>query len=208
MVETDSLTLYWKQSLKNCKALMSDWVLGTDLRDRQMAENLVWIKENNPGKKIVCWGATSHFLYNQEKIHLKKFPYNVVDNYYQKTRMMGDYIKNEFGDKVYTVGFIAYEGKVGFYSRKKIKPATENSLEYVLAQSEVNNVFLPFQSLQLEGYQSRPLGNQFMKTNIQDVMDGVIFNRKMYPVNCDRNLYLEVYPTNRWLKPDTSNYMK
>jgi len=208
LTKLDTETMFWKQAIQSCKVYLSGVYLGTDLRDYQMAQNLIWIKEQNPNKKIICWGATSHFLYNQQEVHLMKFPYNVVDNYYQKTRMMGDYIKQKYNKKVYTIGFIAGGGDFGRYSKRTLKSALPSSLETAISTSSFNNCFLPFTDLNLSGYESRPLGNQYMNTNITLVMDGVVYNRVMYPAYMNRNLLLEVYPTNKWIKPDTRGYVK
>ena len=41
-----------------------------------------------------------------------------------------------------------------------------------------------------------------MKNNISNVMDAVIFNRNMELSLLDRNFFLEVYPENKWIKPE------
>lgn len=193
---------YWTQVLNNTKSTISDLMFKTDFRDKQMAANLIWLKENNPGKKIICWGATSHFLYNSSEIRMKSFPYNIVDNYYQKQPMMGQYIKDKYGDKVFTIGFIAYEGRFGLTSDKKIKPAKENSLEYAIEKSGYQNCFLSFEDYDSGNLISRPLAQKYMKNNISQVMDGVIFNKNMKRPRLDRNFFLEIYPENKWIKPE------
>jgi erythromycin esterase len=197
----DSLSDFWIQSLTNAKYFISDTKLKTYFRDEQMAQNLIWIKEHNPDKKIICWGATSHFLYNAEEVKLIKFPYNIADNFYQKETMMGHYIKDYYGARVYTIGFIAYEGTYGAYKGKKIPKVHENSLEALIGKSKYDNCFLPLNGLNLEGVLSRPLGHAYMETNIGNVMDGVIFNRYMDRPFMDANLFLEIYPDNKWIKP-------
>lgn len=198
----DSLASYWTQVLRSAKSLISDSKLKTDTRDKQMAENLIWLKENNPGKKIICWGATSHFLYNSSEIKMMKFPYNIMDNYYKKQPMMGQYVKDKYGSKVYTVGFIAYQGKFGLSRRKDIKPAKENSLEYLMEKSGYDNCFLSFKNYNSGDLISRPLAQQYMKNNISEVMDGVIFNKDMTPSRLDHNFFLKIYPENKWIKPE------
>jgi len=42
---------FWIQSLISTKKYISDVNLKTDFRDQQMAENLMWLKEQNPEKK-------------------------------------------------------------------------------------------------------------------------------------------------------------
>ena len=200
--QQDAKAGYWTQVLTSAKYNISDVMFKTDFRDKQMAENLIWLKENNPGKKIICWGATSHFLYNSSEIKMKKFPYNVVDNYYQKQPMMGQYIKDKYADKAFTIGFIAYEGRFGLTSDKKIKPAKENSLEYAIEKAGYENCFLSFENYDSGDLISRPLGQQYMKNNISHVMDGVVFNKEMKRPRLDRNFFLEIYPENRWIKPE------
>jgi erythromycin esterase len=201
----DSLAQFWIQSLKSTRYYVSDAILETNFRDKQMAENLIWLREHNPGKKIVCWGATSHFLYNSAAIEMLRFPYTVVDNYYQKQPMMGQYIKEKYGSRVYTIGFIAYEGKFGLSSNKKIKPPKKNSLEFEIGESDCDNCFLDLRQINTNQLLSRPLAHAYMKNDISQVMDGVIFNRYMTRPHMDRNLFLKIYPENKYIKPETTD---
>jgi erythromycin esterase len=199
----DSLSRFWIQSLKSTKYYIADALLKTNFRDRQMAENLIWLKEKNPDKKIICWGATSHFLYNSSEIKMQRFPYTVVDNYYQKQPMMGQYIKEKYGAKVYTIGFIAHEGYFGLSSKKKIKLPKKNSLEFAIGRSEYDNSFLDLKLVNTSQLLSRPLAHAYMKNDISRVMDGVIFNRIMTRPRMDKNLFLKIFPENKYIKPET-----
>jgi len=202
---SDSLAKFWIQSLKSTKYYIADGFLKTNFRDQQMAENLIWLREQNPGKKIVCWGATSHFLYNSSEIEMLRFPYTVVDNYYQKQPMMGQYIKEKYGDKVYTIGFVAHEGVFGLTSTKKIKLPKENSLEFTIGNSEYNNAFLDLKQVNTSQLLSRPLAHAYMKNDISMVMDGVIFNRFMTRPHMDRTLFLKIFPENKHIKPEATD---
>ena len=177
---------------------MSDVYLKTDHRDKQMAENLIWLKEKYPNKKIICWGATSHFLYNSSLVKMedKRFQ-KAGDDYYLNHSMMGDYIKEKYGDEVYTIGFIAHEGTFGFNSTRTIDLPKENSLEYQIGQFENDNYFLPLKDLNLQGYISRPLGHQYMTNDITKVMDGVVFNRKMRKPYTDWEYLFYIVPENK-----------
>jgi len=200
---TGDLSSYWIQALKNLKVYIADIALKTNNRDRQMADNLIWIKEKYPSSKIICWGATSHFLYNSEQIRMKNTAIQVLaGNYYKKQPMMGHYIKEKYGDKLLTIGFTTYEGTYGLFRRKKIKPAKEGTLEFVLNQSIHDNFLLPLKGINTKGYLSRPLGNFYMKNDIAQVMDAVIFNRKMRDPILDANFFLKIYPENKYIKPD------
>ena len=202
--EKNQHSSYWVQCLKSFQLFLSDVKLGSYYRDQQMAENLKWIKEHNPDKKIICWGATSHFLYNAEQVRMKNIMLQVMAaNHYKRHPMMGHYAKKEYGDRLYTIGFIAYEGQYGMTRLKKLKPAPENSLEYILNQSKFGNCFLPLGNLKIAPYYSRPLGNFYMKNDISNIMDGVIFNRRMEFPKFDRNLFLKAYPENKYIKPES-----
>ncbi len=196
--QADEQSDFWVQTLKSLEVFISDTHLKTDDRDQQMANNLIWLKEKYPDKKIICWGATSHFLYNSALI---KFDRNLIEmvagDYYFEHDMMGDYLKKKYGEEIYTIGFIAQEGSFGFHKIRPVPAASENSLEYLIGKSEKDNYFLPLKNLTLSNYLSRPLGHQYMTTDISKVMDGVVFNRYMRPPVTDWEFMLYITPENK-----------
>ena len=198
----DTEAEFWVQSLKSTHAYLSDMAIKTNLRDLQMADNLFWLKEKYPNRKIICWGATSHFLYNSKEVKMKSPLIRIIGgNYYSKQPMMGEYVKNKFQEKVYTIGFTAYQGESGLTRKRKIKEPKEKTLEYLLGQSEHDNFLLPLNDLDLSRYLSRPLANFYMKNPINKVMDAVIFNREMRRPKLDANFFLSIYPENKYIKP-------
>ncbi len=169
---------FWIHTLQSLKVWMSDVAFDTDDRDLQMANNLIYLQEKFPDKKIICWGATSHFLYNSEQIRMEDPRFQkAADEYYKVHCMMGDYIKKEYKDKVFIIGFIAHEGSYGYNRTIPLESPKQNSLEYLIGKSINDNYFLPLKNITLEGYLSRPLGHQNMTNDISQVMDAVIFNR-------------------------------
>ena len=187
---------FWLREMHNLKSLISDKDME---RDYQMAQNLFWLKEQNPGKKIICWGATSHFLYNSELIEVSDQKVKkAIGDYYQKVPSMGNYVKEKYGHKLYTVGFIAYAGKYLFGGSKELEPAKSHSLEELLATSEYDNSLLPLEGLVISPLESRPLGYLYMTTDIAKVMDGVIFNRKMVAPRGNYELVYELHPEYKW----------
>ena len=189
---------FWHQSLISLKYYLIEAGLKKDYRDERMADNLIWIKENYPNKKIICWGATSHFLYNSHEIEMLKFPFSILDNYYKKVPSMGTYIKDKYQEKVMTIGFTAYEGEARAIKKiQKLKPVLEGSLEQIIGMSEYENCLLPLNNLNVDGLLSRPLAYQYMKTNIQHVMDAVIFNRIMTPTWGNQPLIKILYPDSK-----------
>lgn len=203
----DKNSSFWIQNLKSTKVGLSDLAFDTDHRDRQMANNLIWIKKQYPNKKIICWGATSHFLYNSKNIEMKSpIVRTLGGNYYKRHKMMGDYIKTKYEEKLFTIGFTAYEGRYGLQTRnKKLKKAKSNTLEFLLNKSKYDNFLLPLNQLDFQNLPSRPLGNYYMKNNISDVMDAVIFNRNMERPEFDVNLFIKAYPKNKNFDPELEN---
>ncbi len=196
--QNNELSKFWLQTLESFEVFCSDSRLGTDNRDQQMAENLIWLKEKYPDKKIICWGATSHFLYNSSLIKLQdEKMQKAVGDYYLNHSFMGDYIKEKYGDEVYTIGFIAHEGSYGFNRTRSIESASVNSLEYLIGKSPEDNYFLPLKDITLEGYVSRPLAHQNMVTDIAQLMDGVVFNRHMRRPQTDWEFLLYLVPENK-----------
>ncbi len=203
---TNAQTNFWIQTLKNVKVHLSDLALGTDDRDKQMAKNLVWLKEQYPKSKIICWGATSHFLYNSTEVRFRNPIIQLLaGNYLKKSPRMGNYVKEKYGAKVYTIGFTAFSGSFGLDKSKKIKPAKKGTFEFLLSQSEHDNFLVPFKGRRFKNYPSRPLGNAYMKNDIGNVMDAVIFNRNMLPTKMDIKFFAKMYPENKYFNPKSEN---
>lgn len=197
---------FWKQTIKSLKVYLSDMGLDTDSRDKQMADNLIWIKEKYPNRKIICWGATSHFLYNAENMRFRSPVIAIAyGGYYKKHDFMGQYIKDKYGSKAYTIGFVTYGGVAGVYSKRKIKPAKEKSVAGLLANSEYDNLLLPLEGISFEGYASRPLSHFYSTNDISKVMDAVIFNREMHYPEFDYDFFRTVYPEKEQIKPESED---
>lgn len=198
---------YWIQTLKSAKVQLSDYKLGTDDRDEQMANNLSWIKEKYPDKKIICWGATSHFLYNSKEVRMKSFIIQTLAGFYYKNHfMMGYYLKEKYGALVYNIGFTTYEGRIGLFNKRKIKAAKEGTLEHLLNQSDCDNFLLPLEGLSFAQCPSRPLGNYYSKNDIANQMDAVIFNRIMFPPWYDASFHIKMKPDSYLAKYWTKKY--
>jgi len=185
---------YFQQILVNINTYLTSVAFKEDNRDMQMAENLLWLRAQYPDEKIICWGATSHFLYHSETVHMKSMLIRMLGgNYYKDQRMMGDYIKEALGDKVFTVGFVAYEGEYGLNRQADLKTPKENTLEHELAKLDGDNLLINFKGLKLPDMPSRPLGNFYMVNDITHVMDAVIFNRVMERPKLDWDFANDVY---------------
>ncbi len=68
------------------------------IRDKSMADNIRWMIENMyPDKKIVIWGFNGH---------IQKGKSNNLS-----TKMMGQHLKEIYGDDYFSIGLFAYKGK-------------------------------------------------------------------------------------------------
>ena len=110
----DSST-FWLQILKSIESQAKRyWGDIWDMdRDRQMADNMSWLL-NFPfkDKKVIVWAHNFHIARGLDPI----LP-------------MGHYLKNEFQDKMYAIGFTGYDGVFfDFASNKESKIAKSDSL--------------------------------------------------------------------------------
>ena len=189
--------------LINAKVMIADFASERPIRDRQMADNLMWIMSRFSNKKIICWGAGSHFMYNSQQIELEDEEVREeVGSYYAEVISMGHYLKEMLGPRLFTIGFTAYEGECGIWKTRKVEAAKSGSIEYILGESEYDNCLLPLYGLRLGALVSRPLSYQYMTTDISTVMDGLVFNRKMERPRANVPLVFELHPTYYWIAPD------
>ncbi|NME67009.1 erythromycin esterase family protein [Flammeovirga aprica] len=74
----------------------------SNIRDQLMAENLLYLAEKYPDKKIIVWGATGHLL-NKIRGALEE-----LDEF----NPMGSYIKEKWGDKAYILAFTGQDDDI------------------------------------------------------------------------------------------------
>jgi erythromycin esterase len=81
-------------------------------RDRQMAENLLWLRARHPGKKIVVWAATAHVVRSLRSIPV--IPASEAPRF----EPMGKHIATALGDKAIHIGTLHARGSVGMPNDK------------------------------------------------------------------------------------------
>lgn len=78
-------------------------------RDSTMAVRLTSLADSlYPGRKIVVWAATSHFVRSSAEISSLD-----ADARYGAYRLAGDYLGPLYGPQLYTIAFVAYGGETG-----------------------------------------------------------------------------------------------
>jgi len=184
---------FWLQVIESEKsnAEMSWKLAGDDraaknLRDEQMARNLLWLaRERYPGKKIVVWTATYHAMRNPESLlPLADLP----PTFYWGVKTMGDEVSKVLGGEVYALGFTAHDGEFGRPSSPtRLAPARDGSLEDLLNQAKSPFAILDFRRAAAGGewlrgkLVARPLGYTDMQADWTRVLDGMMFIRTMTP---------------------------
>jgi erythromycin esterase len=104
-----------------------------ELRDEAMADNVAFLAtELFRGRKMVIWAHNYHVSGANERItpHADVFPG-------VPARAMGSWLRERFGDRLYTIGVYAYEGSAVDNSRSPyaIPAPAEGSLEQHLASA-------------------------------------------------------------------------
>lgn len=156
-----------------------------NLRDAQMADNFLWLAQHAYSEqKIIVWGATSHVTRNRQAIETTSAPDMIP---------MGHLVHEALGDAVYSIGFTAYEGEIGFASPgdrgtpQPIEAAPPASLEGLLHDTGHAVSFLNLRPLHntdhwlTAPHDSRPMGYAYMRADWTTVMDGLVYIQTMTP---------------------------
>lgn len=161
-----------------------------NLRDEQMAKNLIWLAQNvYPKRKIIVWAHAFHLLRNQETVAM------IIDQGktaypYPKIHTMGNEAWKVLGKEAYSLFFTAAEGKSQTIRMEKpvvLAPLPAGSLEDLLVKAGVENGFFDMRQRGAEGnwleerLLARPLGNVDHAADWTKICDGFFFTRKMYP---------------------------
>jgi erythromycin esterase len=199
-VETDpdpEESAFWRQQIRSARTQAvrmwsidySDFYSNPDsllnLRDRQMAENLVWLAEERyPGRKIIVWAATYHIVRNLSSIDVPAIP-----GLYDGLVPMGQIVAEALGNEMYTIGFTASDGMAGtiFEDPWPLNAPADGSLEDLLSQTSLDQLFVDYLGIKDDGawlrerIESWPLGYMEMVADWTQIMDGVIYTRTMTP---------------------------
>lgn len=188
LASSDVNTMFWKQNLKSVRAL-APYVFAAvannptnanfNLRDAQMAENLLWLARTRyPSRKIIVWAASAHNLRTAPEV-----------KYYEGLRTMGSIYAKEMGTESYNIAFVASEGSAGrwFQNSATLPRVHSESIEGLWAATTHNVAMVDFRGLPADGSWLRgkllsgPLGFSQMATNWTNAFDALIYTRVMSP---------------------------
>lgn len=150
-------------------------------RDRCMADNLLWIKRQNPSSRIVVWAHNGHIEKN--------------------TSMMGDILQDSLGRDYVNFGFTFHDGKYTGMRRggrelvHKAQQAYPGTLEYLLDKLGEPMFILDLKKMREQGSPAlawidelwfRHVGvvkidNEFSDRSVTDKFDYLLFIRESSP---------------------------
>jgi len=175
---TEDRNGFWLKVVSNLRNDSKRRFTNENFRDSIMAENLLNLVEQRfKNDKIICWGATSHFIYNQKAINSKE---------YETFVPMGEYLHQRLKKTLFTVGFTSYKGRAGSMITHKLKEPPKNSYEGLLGKKGYAYAFTSFRTAVANeklgaGIESRLLGNRFHFMDFSHVIDGIFYIETAYP---------------------------
>jgi uncharacterized protein (TIGR03067 family) len=167
-----------------------------NIRDRQMARNLIWLAQSQFSKrKIIVWAASFHLLRNQKQLTMivapgKNASERKAMSPYLDVATMGDEAYKTLGKETYNLLFTAAEGKFGstrVTNPSNIPPPLPGSLEDLFVKAGCENAFIDIRGRDQSGewlkqrLVGRMLGYGDYEGDWSSVCDGIVFTKKMYP---------------------------
>lgn len=162
----------------------AEFQVGYNLRERANFENLKWLVDRRfKGKKVIVWAHNSHVSHDGATGSFWVAGPNdvVLDS-------TGRLLKQAYGAKLYTIGFLASAGKWSWMGQpaQDFIEAKPGSIEELLGRSGASHAFLDLRpvakhlSEPMDGYINRQ-DPQLNRAVWPKVFDGVIYIRNMQP---------------------------
>ena len=141
-------------------------------RDRSMYLNFTrLLSQLPPRSKVIVWAASVHLA--------KKIPQS------ESRVTLGSYIKHDFADQAFSLGFSAYSGSYVLIHPPvhSLSPAPETSLEaHAFIRSDSATAYITLDQLRAAGFiAARPLEPDFVKANWDEILDGLVVFHEEHP---------------------------
>lgn len=172
---------YWSQIIKSLLALgedaftqkesiISTYYASTDdnIRDKQMADNLLAYIQTHPNEKIICWGASAHFINDMTSVNTP-----VVKDFIP----MGSYIKTALKEKVYSLATLNASEEFCFDNLCEKTPIDPASFENYLKQKGATHLFISSNQPEMKKVQLNRLFSPvtFIESRLDLLHDGYIY---------------------------------
>ena len=154
-------------------------------RDRRMAENFLWLcEEHYRGRKIIGWGAQSHFLDAADELQ----PPGRMRFAFENMHSMAELLRAELGDAMYSIAFTAGGGESGIAFREvePLEPVAPDSFEDLFRRAGVRYGLLDLRAAEEAHWLdaprlARPVFNTFCRARWPDQVDGLFFLERLAP---------------------------
>ena len=175
-------------------------------RDKQMAENLIFLQQQFPNEKIIGWGASYHFSNQLNNFEYTKITEKYVTEFQNLSKKltshshsileekiseikelkfaipMGKILKEHYGDKLYSIGFTSFSGN--YYGEDKVEfpilqPPT-NSLETILYHKNTEAKLIDKNDYPKNDFYTSTLGYLPIFAKWNTIFDGIYYIPKMY----------------------------
>lgn len=178
---------YWNQIVKSLlelghDAISKEEILSTfnttsfdNIRDKQMADNLLAYLKQNPEAKVICWGANAHFVNNMSSITEPKL---------KEFLPMGSYIKKELRNKVYSLAAITSEDSIYLQNNWHPTPIKNHSFEYFLKEKNTSpHIFISSNQsgMQILAWNRLFSPITFVESKLNALHDGYLYFRSVTP---------------------------
>lgn len=175
---------YWFQIVKGLLALGEErfstfdnlhsfYVDSKDnIRDKQMADNLLAYLKKYPNEKIIIWAANSHLINDMS---------SVTNPILQKFVPMGIYLKKELKEKVYSLATVTASDSIYIQNKWEKTPIETNTFEDFLKNKNSNNLFISSDQSEMKKVISNRLFSPitFVEARLDLLHDGYIYLNKI-----------------------------
>lgn len=159
-----------------------------EIRDAQMAANLVWLaKQRYPNRKMIVWAASSHISRNS--INLKWA--NAGEPFPVATTVMGDLVYKALGDAMFSVAFTAATGQWQLVTNRSsgpwdIDPPSTGSFEDAAVRAGLTNAYVDLRNQRATSWAgsnfiAAPMGYIKLSGRWRDSFDAIVFTKTMQP---------------------------
>jgi erythromycin esterase len=153
-----------------------------NIRDAQMADNLLWLlRERYDGRKVIVWAATSHASRNRQRIAPPLAEAGMIP--------MGHHLWTAIGADTYVIAFTSGRGRFGSWRSGSADLARPRpgTLEDAFDRTNRAYAFIDLRSRVREGdwlagpVTARLMGHTRMTAPWRDIVDGIFFVRTAEP---------------------------
>lgn len=140
-----------------------------NIRDKQMAENLLTYVKQNPEAKIICWGANQHFANIMQSLNQ-----DIIKDFIP----MGSYVKSSLKEKMYSLAIVTAKDSVFLQNQWYKTPIKNDSFESNLKKQFANDyVYFSSKNTEIDKIKENRLFSPvtFVEGKLSDFYDGYLY---------------------------------